>query len=387
MSKRSVSKSGKKSKASNLSTQAYRKKTKAIKDYHESLRIGSRAARLGQGLLQHCNVLSGKKNSNHDGASSMSMYSNKVRFEDPADRNKFCLKPELSAEYQAKLGNFEGKVVKFATKVLGADKDMPKEEITENLLLMNETVPLRGSHFHTLSNKIARELRTDQSRLSDIEKSSKGTKEKTVNVDHSLVEKFNLALNEIAGFPEPTPSDQDCSMSSDSMSACQNQDDGIASALQLDGNFSVGRSAGFRSVNLENKFRRRFDGSLSPMDKLISKIIEENEEDDFGSTCAKKFGHSLPKIDIDQLSGVSIGIMQVNSSRVLSSKFNTERGASRRVSETHLGLSPTKKNPRKLSLNHMKSLDNLGSTKQILKKKKSTTNCSTSPTPTRSPRS
>jgi hypothetical protein len=297
-----------------------------------------------------------------------------VQFEDPADRTKFALKPELSAEYQAKLGNFEGKVVKFATKVLGADKDKPKEEISQNLRMMNETVPLRGSHFHTLSNKIARELRTDQSRLSDIEKSSKGTKENPVNVDHSLVEKFNLALNEIAGFPEPTPSDQECSMSSDSMSAGQNQDDGIASALQLDANFSVGRSAGFRSVNLENKLRRRFDGSLSPMDKLISKIIEENEEDDFGSTCAKKFGHSLPKIDMGQLSGVSIGIMKVNSSRVnssrvISSKFNTERGASRRVSETNLRLSPRKKKPKKLSHNHMKSLDNLSSTRQILKKK------------------
>lgn len=72
MSKRTVSKSGKKSKTSNLSTQAYRKKAKAIKDYHESLREGARVARLGQGLLQHSKVLSGKKNSNHDGASTMS---------------------------------------------------------------------------------------------------------------------------------------------------------------------------------------------------------------------------------------------------------------------------------------------------------------------------
>ena len=157
---------------------------------------------------------------------------------------------DLPTDEIEKLDEMQSKLRKFAVTVLDADKPYTYSEVSQKLLEINNVIPLKGSATHSLSNKISRELK-------------KNPKDKEI-IDYALIEQFNNALNEIVGIEEGF------SMSSvssrEKLDFQPNLDSNENSRLFKSRTFSCNQDMGKDSY------------CFSPMQKLVDRIVEENEE-------------------------------------------------------------------------------------------------------------
>lgn len=157
----------------------------------------------------------------------------------------------IPTEELERLEDMNTKLRQFSVTILDADKPFTYDEVSSKLRELDSVVPLKGSATHSLSNKISREYR-------------KHPTDKEI-VDYALIEQFNNALNEIVGV------DQGLSISTESSQGKidfndTNFNSQNASKLLKSRTFSCGND-----INRESL-------CFSPMQKLVDKIVEENED-------------------------------------------------------------------------------------------------------------